>query len=70
MFFGKGLHIGRIGGIAVGIDCSWFIIFGLFVYLLARLILPGLAPGVAASWYWITALGTALLISMESVSSI
>ncbi|HEX2950462.1 MAG TPA: site-2 protease family protein [Armatimonadota bacterium] len=61
MFLSKGLRIGRIGGIAIGIDYSWFIIFGLFVFLLGREFFPNVARGSSVVGYWVAAVITSLL---------
>ena len=60
MFFGKGFRLGNIGGITIRIDYSWFVIFALLVFLLGTQF-PRLAPGVAPTWYWLTALVTSVL---------
>jgi Zn-dependent protease len=61
MFVGKSLQLGRVSGIAIGLDYSWFIIFGLFVFLLGSAYLPTTARGMAPGWYWAAAVLTALL---------
>ena len=61
MFFRNTIHLGRISGIMIGIDYSWFIIFVLFVFLLGTGYLPVVAPGAYPGWYWATAVLTALL---------
>ncbi len=60
MFFGKGFRIGTIGGIAIKVDHSWFIIFALVVFLLATGF-PKMAPGYTPIAYWLTAIVTSLL---------
>ncbi|MHB9131747.1 MAG: M50 family metallopeptidase [Armatimonadota bacterium] len=61
MFFGNGFRIGSIGGITIRVDFSWFIIFALFVFMLASVVFPTFAPGIPASGYWLTAFITTIL---------
>ena len=61
MFFHNTIHLGRISGIMIGIDYSWFVIFALFVFLLGQGYLPVVAPGQPVGWYWVIALFTSLL---------
>lgn len=61
MFFSKGLRIGRISGITIGIDYSWFIIFGLFVFLLGQQFFPLVVKGLPITFYWAAAIFTSLL---------
>ena len=67
MFFGKGLRIGRIGGVTISIDYSWFVIFALFVFLLGSAYLPVVAPGIWRGWYWVAAVCTTLLFFLSVV---
>ncbi len=61
MFFGNGIRLGRIGGITISLDYSWFIIFALFIFLLATGYYPRVAPHVAVGWYYGAATFTSLL---------
>ncbi|HEY3415316.1 MAG TPA: site-2 protease family protein [Armatimonadota bacterium] len=61
MFFGKGFRIARIGGINISVDYSWFIIFGLLVFMLSSLYLPQLVVGRAIAHYWLAGLAISLL---------
>ena len=61
MFLGKGLRIGRIAGITISIDYSWFVIFVLFVFLLGSAYLPIIVPGIPRVLYWVAAVFTTLL---------
>ena len=67
MFFGKGLRIGRFNGVNISIDYSWFLIFGLFVFLLGTQYFPNpkVAPGQPTSFYWLAAIFTSLLFFMS-----
>lgn len=58
--FGSSFRIGRISGITISVDYSWFIIFGLIVYLLARGYFPQVAPNIHAGWYWLYSVFTSL----------
>lgn len=66
MFFGNGIRVGRIGGIQITVDYSWFIIFALFVFLLAGTYLPTLVPRVSTGWY----IGVAVITSLLFFSSV
>ncbi|MHB0939738.1 MAG: site-2 protease family protein [Armatimonadota bacterium] len=59
--FGSSFRIGRISGITISVDYSWFIIFGLFVYLLASGYFPLAAPDMQVGWYWGISVFTSLL---------
>ncbi|HEY3378090.1 MAG TPA: site-2 protease family protein [Armatimonadota bacterium] len=61
MFLGKGLRIGRIFGVTISLDYSWFIIFALFVFLLGSAYLPVVVPKLPVLWYWVVAVFTSLL---------
>src|SRR5512146_3511060 len=55
------LTIGRIFGIPVGIDLSWFLIFALVTWSLATSYFPGEFKNWPAALYWLIAGVTALL---------
>jgi len=61
MFFNNSIHLGRVSGIMISIDYSWFLIFALFVFLLGQGYLPVVAPGQPVGWYWTIAVFTSLL---------
>jgi Zn-dependent protease len=57
------LRLGRIAGIPVGASWSVLLIAALFAWSLAGSILPGLAPGLATSAYWLAgAVATGLFL--------
>jgi Zn-dependent protease len=53
--------LGRIGGIAVGINWSWLIVFGLIVWSLAAAVFPETNPGLAGGAYVAMAIAATLL---------
>lgn len=59
--FGRGMRIGRIGGIEISIDYSWLFIFALVVFLLGAFNLPALAGGFSPVWYWLAAVAVTIL---------
>jgi Zn-dependent protease len=61
MFFGSGIRLGKISGIAISIDLSWFVIFGIFAYILARGYFPQMAPRESVGTYWLFSIITSLL---------
>ncbi|MHB9024972.1 MAG: site-2 protease family protein [Armatimonadota bacterium] len=61
MFFGKGFRIARIGGININIDLSWFIIFGLLVFILSSMYLPALVKDSTPVNYWTVGVVISLL---------
>ena len=68
MFFGKGFRIGRVSSITISIDYSWFLIFALFVFLLATTWYPHEAHGAPVLWHWGAALLTSLLFFASVVA--
>jgi Zn-dependent protease/CBS domain-containing protein len=66
MAVGNNITLGRIGGIRIGIDYSWFIIFGLIVFLMASAYLPMVVPGMTPLAYW----GSGVLISLLFFTSV
>jgi Zn-dependent protease len=58
--FGSSFRLGKISGITISVDYSWFIIFGLFVFLLARGYFPLAAPEIGVGWYWFISVFTSL----------
>ncbi|NLO06942.1 MAG: CBS domain-containing protein [candidate division WS1 bacterium] len=56
-----GWHIGRLFNIAIEINFTWLIIFGLILWSVTANILPGAAPDATPTELWITGLITTLL---------
>jgi Zn-dependent protease len=46
------IRIGRIAGIEVGINWTWFLIFALIAFTLAEVVFPETTPDLAAATYW------------------
>ncbi|MFQ5817686.1 MAG: site-2 protease family protein [Terriglobia bacterium] len=59
---GRGFNLPRILGIEIRIDYSWFIIFGLLVWMLAHRWYPQTFPGQWSGTYWGMGLVSALLL--------
>jgi len=59
--FGSSFRLGKISGITISVDYSWFIIFGLFVFILASGWFPQTVPHTPVAWYWAIAVFTSLL---------
>lgn len=53
--------LGRIGGVAVGINWSWLIVFGLIMWSLAAGVFPETNPGLGAGVYVAMSLSATLL---------
>ncbi len=58
---GRTFRIGRVFGVELRLDYSWFVILVLIAWSLARYYLPTTHPGWAAGVYWAMATVTALL---------
>jgi Zn-dependent protease/CBS domain-containing protein len=58
---GNALRLGRILGIEIRLDYSWFIIFVLVTWSLAAQLFPDLYPGWSRTAYWVIGVLTALL---------
>lgn len=56
------MRIGRLLGIPIYIDLSWFIVFFLVVFILAESYFPQASPGLSQILYWIAATITALML--------
>jgi Zn-dependent protease/CBS domain-containing protein len=56
------IPIGRIFGISVDLDYSWFLVLGLLTWMLAVSYFPAEFGGWAAGTYWLTGLATAVLL--------
>lgn len=55
------VSLGRIGGVSVGVNWSWLIVFGLIVWSLAVEVFPSSNPGLAYGVYVPMAIAAALL---------
>ena len=60
--FARGFRIASIGGIAIEVHPSWFIIVGVVSWMLASAFFPQAYAGWSAAAYWITGIGAALLL--------
>lgn len=58
----KGFRIFRIFGISIEIHVSWLLIFYLFVWVIAGTILPNAVPNQPVIYYWLFAIGSALVL--------
>lgn len=59
---GKSIPLGRIFGIPIGLDISWFLIFALLVWTLSTNYYPVRFPGWGDSIYWVIGVSTTLLL--------
>lgn len=55
------IPLGSVAGIPIGLDYSWFLIFGLLTWMLATRHFPAEFPGWAPSLYWSVGAATAIL---------
>jgi Phage integrase family len=55
------LTIGRIGGVRIGINWSWLIVFGLIVWTLGSTVFPTQNPGLGSATYAAMAVAATLL---------
>jgi len=58
----QNISLGRILGIPIGVDYSWFLIFGLLSYMLATNYYPGEFKDWPAYLYWLIGMLTSLLL--------
>lgn len=58
----RGIPIGRVFGISIDLDYSWFLILGLMVWVLAVGYYPAEFKGWAPGEYWLVGAATALLL--------
>jgi Zn-dependent protease/CBS domain-containing protein len=65
---GNSLSLGRILGIEIKLDYSWFIIFVLVTWSLAAQLFPDLYPGWSRTAYWAIGVLTALLFFASVVA--
>ena len=61
----RGMRLGRFFGIELRLDPSWFIVFVLVVWSLARHYFPNTHPGWAVATYWALGATTALLLFLS-----
>lgn len=57
-----GIPIGKIFGITIDLDYSWFLIVGLMAWMLAASYYPQEFPGRASSVYWVLGLVTSIML--------
>jgi len=55
------IKLGRIWGIPIGLNYSWFLIFALVTFSLATALLPSQFGGLSATAYWLLAVVVSLL---------
>ncbi len=60
--FARGLRIASIGGIAIEVHPSWFLIVGVVSWLLAAGLFPDAYAGWSTVTYWFVGVGAALLL--------
>jgi Zn-dependent protease len=65
---GRGLRLGRILGIELKLDPSWFILFVLVVWSLSTHYFPMSHPGWSITTYWAMGAATALLFFLSIVA--
>lgn len=58
----RGLPIGRLFGISIDLDYSWFLIVALLTWMLAASYFPAEYPGWSGGEYWLIGFVTALLL--------
>ncbi|MBS0517968.1 MAG: site-2 protease family protein [Proteobacteria bacterium] len=56
------IPIGRIFGIAIGLDYSWFVIFAAITWMLGAFYYPADFKDWPTALYWLTAVATAILV--------
>jgi Zn-dependent protease/CBS domain-containing protein len=57
-----GIPIGRLFGIAIDLDYSWFLIVGLLAWMLAADYFPAQYPNWGAGVYWAVGIATAIML--------
>jgi Zn-dependent protease/CBS domain-containing protein len=57
-----GIPLGRIFGISIDLDYSWFLIVGLLTWMLAASYFPAEFPGWSSGEYWLIGLVTAVML--------
>ncbi len=63
----RSIPLGRILGIPIGLDYSWFLIFALVTWSLAGSYFPAQYPGWSTGLYWTIGLATSLLFFVSVV---
>ncbi|HMN26905.1 MAG TPA: site-2 protease family protein [Caldilineaceae bacterium] len=58
----RGITLGRIAGIPIGLDYSWFLIFGLLTWTLAADQFPTQYPGWPSAQYWVIGAVAAIML--------
>ncbi len=58
----RGFRIASIGGIAIEVHPSWFLILGVVAWMLASAFFPQAYAGWSTAAYWLTGVGAALLL--------
>ena len=58
----RGLRVVTIGGIAIEVHPSWFLILGVIIYLLGAGLFPNAYEGWSTATYWLVAVGAAILV--------
>ena len=58
----RGIPIGRIFGISIDLDYSWFLIVGLMAWMLAASYYPAEFKGWSPGEYWLVGSATALML--------
>jgi len=59
------IPLGRIAGIPVGLDYSWFLIFALLTWMLANRYFPAESPHWAPPLYWLASAATSVLFFLS-----
>ena len=60
--FARGFRIASIGGISIEVHPSWFLILGVFAWMLATAFFPRTYAGWSTATYWLTGVGASLLL--------
>lgn len=60
--FRHSIPVGRVFGISIDLDYSWFLILGLVAWMLAVSYYPAEFPGWSAGEYWLLGTATALML--------
>ena len=56
------LRVGVVAGVDVGLHYSWFVVFGLFIWIVSDALLPDRYPGWRSAEYWATGVAAVLLL--------
>lgn len=56
------IQVGRIFGIPVGLDYSWFLIFAVMTWMLASDHYPHVLPDWSAAWHWLLGATTTVML--------